>query len=54
MARRRHLLVQDSLSSEEKTELAELERELDIVSVSDTWESVKTLDIIRKAMLNQE
>jgi predicted ATP-binding protein involved in virulence len=54
MARRRALLVQDSLTSEEKMELNELERELDIVSVSDSWESVKAMDIIRKAMLNQE
>ncbi len=53
MARRRALLRKDNLSSAEQKELAQLEGELEDLPVSESWEAIKAMDIIKRAAFNQ-
>ena len=54
MIRRRSLLIRDNLSVSEKQELNQLNRELGILPASESWEAVKAMDIIKRAILNKE
>ena len=53
MIRRRALLRKDSLASAEQEELTQLEQELDNLPVSESWEAIKAMDIIKRAAFNQ-
>jgi predicted ATPase len=51
--RRRTLLRKDKLTDSEQTELANLEKELGNLPVSESREALKALDIIGQALINQ-